>query len=292
MDKDTALIDILLSEVKKEDSLPPLSQNSLLLQREIAKTSPAIKKIEAMIKYDPSLTGHLLKIANSALYKGLVTIGTVKDAILRLGINEIKNIVSWSIHSANFQTKDPFIKAYKTRLWFHSLSCAMGCVWTAKYLDLETDKIVSKAFIAGLLHDMGILCLLFALESAKSEKKIDAYPSKYLLQELMDQFHPDLGYRLLKHWNLPEEYYIVARDHHVEEFDQSNQLLTLVRLINMICNRMEKGDSKQDMASIISSAEANLLGVSEIGIAEIEIEIEAFQKKFTSYFRAKTTPGS
>jgi HD-like signal output (HDOD) protein len=287
MEKDTALIDILLSAVKSEDSLPPLSQNSLLLQREIAKTSPEIRKIEAMIKYDPALTGHLLKIANSVLYKGLVKIGTVKDAILRLGINEIKNIVSWSIHRANFQTKDPFIRAYKTRLWSHSLSCAMGSVWTAKYLDLEADKIVSKAFIAGLLHDMGTLCLLFALEKAKSDKKIDAYPSQYLLQEMMDKFHPEMGYNLLKHWNLPEEYYIVARDHHAEEFDQSNQLLILVRLVNMICNKMENGSSKQDMATIISSTEASLLGVSEIGIAEIEIEIEVFQKKFSAHFGAK-----
>lgn len=287
MDNDLSLIDILLSEVKNKDSLPPLSEHSLLLQKEIASASPDFRKIETMVIHDPTLTGHILKVANSALYRGLSKIGTVKDAIMRLGINELKNIVSWSIHQANFQTKDPFIMAYKTRLWFHSLSCATGCVWTARYLEMDANEVISKAFIAGLLHDMGTLCLLFAMEKAKKEKKIDAYPSEYLLTELLDQFHPELGYNLMKIWNLPEEFCIVARDHHAEKFDTTNQLLTLVRLVDKICGKIEKGNLKTETAAIISSTEAGILGVSEIGIAEIEIEIEASQKKFVSFFNPK-----
>jgi len=40
MEKNEAIIDILLSEIKNEDSLPPLSNNSLSLQQEITKSSP------------------------------------------------------------------------------------------------------------------------------------------------------------------------------------------------------------------------------------------------------------
>lgn len=280
-----AIIDIILSQVEKEDSLPPLSDNSLKLQREITKKSPDFKKIENMIKSDPALTSHILKISNSVVYKGLELVDTVKEAILRLGINEINNIAIWSIHQSNFQTTDPFIKSQKTTLWFHSLSCAVGSAWAANHLDMDVKKVVSKAFISGLLHDMGSLCLLTALEKVKTQNKIETYPSEFLLQDLIEKFHSDLGYKLLKYWNLPKEFYIVARDHHSEEFDRSNLLLVLVRLVNKICQKMEKGNKPEDTAAIVSSVEANLLDISEIGIAEIEIEIESSQGKFKTLFK-------
>jgi len=286
MEKNEAIIDIILSQVKNENSLPPLSNNSLLLQREMTKNSPDFKKIENMIKVDPTITSHVLRIANSVFYKGLEEISTVKDAIVRLGILEINNITTWAIHQSNFQTKDPFIKGYKTKLWFHSLSCAVGSVWTAKYLDLDMKEVVSKAFVSGLLHDMGSLCLITALEKIKTENRIEQYPSETLIQELITKFHSEQGYKLLKYWNLPRAYYTVARDHNIEEFDHSNLLLTLIRLIDQICHNMERGNNPKEMAAIVSSVEANILGVSEIGIAEIEIEIEASQEKFKTLFKS------
>ncbi len=285
MEKKEALIDIILSQVENEESLPPLSNNSLMLQREMTKGSPDLKKIETMVKADPSLTSHILKISNSIVYKGLEEVSSVKEAILRLGTDELNNIATWAIHQSNFQTKDPFIKTYKSNLWFHSLSCAVGSNWTAKYLDLDMESIVSKAFISGLLHDMGSLCLLTALEKVKTQNKISKYPSEFLLQELIGQFHAEQGYKLLKYWNLPNEFCLVARDHSAEEFDHSNLLLTLVRLINQICNKMENDNKPEDTAAIISSIEADILGVSEIGIAEIEIEIESSQNKFKTLFK-------
>jgi len=286
MKKDEAIIDVLLSQVKKEDSLPPLSNNSLLLQREITKDSPDIKKLENMIKADPALTGHILKIANSVVYKGLEQVISVKEAILRLGMIEISNIATWAIHQSNFQTKDSFIKNHKTKLWFHSLCCATGSLWAAKYLDLDMDEVVSKAFISGLLHDMGSLCLLTALEKVKKENRIEHYPSDFLLKELIEKFHAEQGYKLLKYWNLPKEFYTIARDHHTENFDSSNLLLALVRLVDQICRKMERGNNPEEMAVIVSSVEANILGISEIGIAEIEIEIEASQERFKPLFKA------
>lgn len=285
MKKKEAIIDVLLSQVKKEDSLPPLSNNSLLLQREITKESPDIKKLENMIKADPALTAHILKIANSVVYKGLEQVVSVKEAILRLGLIEISNIATWAIHQSNFQTNDPFIKNHKTKLWFHSLSCATGSLWTAKYLNLDMDEVISKAFISGLLHDMGSLCLLTALEKVKQDHKIEHYPSDFLLKELIYKFHADQGYQLLKYWNLSKEFYTIARDHHRKEFDEADLLLTLVRLVDQICLKIEKGNNPEEMAVIVSSAEANILGISEIGIAEIEIEIEASQKKFKPLFK-------
>ncbi|MCP4670809.1 MAG: HDOD domain-containing protein [Desulfobacula sp.] len=282
MKKKQAIIDILLSQMEKNESIPPLSNNSLLLQREVTKDSPDFKKIGNMIKSDPALTSHILKIANSPVYKGLEQVDNVKEAMLRLGINEIKNVVIWAMHQSNFKTQDLFIKKFKKNLWFHSLSCATGALWAAKYLGLE--NIAQRAFIAGLLHDMGALYLLTALEKIKSARKIENYPSEFVLNELINQFHTEQGYELLKNWNLPEPFLIVARDHHIQEFDQSDLLLVLIRLINNICKKIETGNKVHDTAAIVASTEAAVLNLTELGIAEIEIVIEAAQEKFKTLF--------
>ncbi|MCP3898142.1 MAG: HDOD domain-containing protein [Desulfobacteraceae bacterium] len=281
MENNEAIIDIILSQVKKKDSLPPLSSNSLLLQKEIAKKTPDFNKIKNMVQADPALTSHILKIANSVVYKGLTQVGTVKEALIRLGTEEIKNITAWAMHQSNFQTKDPFIKEHKKRLWFHSLSCAMGATWAANYLEL--DEIQPKAFVSGLLHDIGALLLLTALEKVKTENRIETYPSEFVLQELINKFHTEQGCLLLKHWNLPNHFLTIAKDHHSDDFDHSDILLVLIRLIDKLCLKMESGNSVS-MAAIASSIEANILGLSEIGIAEIEIGIEASQEKFKSLF--------
>jgi len=282
MENNKAIIDILLSQMGKSESIPPLSNNSMLLQRELTKESPDFKKMGNLIKSDPPLTSHVLKIANSPVYKGLEPVDNIKEALLRLGTNEIKNIATWAIHQSNFKTKDPFIKKFKANLWFHSLSCATGAVWAAKYL--EMDEITPKAFIAGLLHDMGALYLLTALEKIKSDKEIEQYPSEFVLNALIEKFHTEQGAQLLKHWNLPEQFIIIARDHHIDNFDQSNMLLVLIRFINKICKKMEQGNKKEDTAVIVACDEANILNLSELGIAEIEIGIEAAQEKFKTLF--------
>lgn len=276
------IIDILLSHVEKKESLPPLSNNAQLLQKEVTQSTPDMDKITNMIKADPALTSHVLKIANSVIYKGLEKIDTVKEALLRLGLDEIRNIAMWGIHQSNFKADDPFIKKHKKRLWFHSLSCATGAAWTANYLSL--DVVQPKAFIAGLLHDIGILYLLTALEKLKTDKRIPTYPSEFLLQEVINQFHTEQGYELLKHWNLPEQYLIVSNKHHDDKFDHSNLLLVLIRLMDKICLKMETGNKPEDMAALINSDEVGILGISELGLAEIEIGIEEAQTKFSSLF--------
>ena len=282
MENNQAIIDILLSKMEKNESIPPLSNNSLLLQRELTKDSLSLNKIGNLIKSDPALTSHVLKIANSIFYKGLNQVDNIKEAILRLGVDEIKKITVWAVHQSNFKTKDPFIKKYKTDLWFHSLSCATGALWAANYLDME--KIAPKAFIAGLLHDMGELYLLTALEKTKLANEIENYPSEFVLNELIKKFHTDQGYELLKHWNLPEQFLIIARDHHTQDFDQSDLLLVLIRLVDKICRKMETGNNINDTAVIVASTEANILNLTELGIAEIEIGIEDAQEKFKALF--------
>jgi HD-like signal output (HDOD) protein len=189
-----------------------------------------------------------------------------------LGQDEMVNIIMKELHQQNFRSSHPLIKPYQIRLWNHSVLCAIGSSWTVKYLSMV--ELLPRAFIAGLLHDMGKLYLLTAIEKIFQSETAQFKPPPQLIDKILDNLHPAMGYNLLTKWNLPEAYRVIARDHHTEEYDPSNMLLLIVRLVNSVCTKMENNDPETDLGRIIGSKEADILGMPEIGVAELEIALE------------------
>ncbi len=279
MDNKVSLIDLVKKEMEKENNLPVLSKRANALQNEAVKEDPDIRKIGSIIRLDPTLTSQVLKVANSPFYRGLQTVETIREAVIRLGQNEVVNIVMTVIHKGNFNSDVPIIKKNQNRLWNHLVACALGSLWTSRHLSMET--LTPKSFIAGLLHDMGKIYLLTALEKIMKSREIDFKPSAALIDKILDSLHAEQGYHLLRQWNIPEKYAVIARDHHTEEFDHTDLLLVIVRLVNKVCAKMNNPGQTEDISTIVGSREAEILGMTELSIAELEIAMEDSLKKYT-----------
>ena len=78
----------------------------------------------------------------------------------------------------------------------------------------------------------------------------------------------------MKTWNLPEKFATVVRDHHEEQFDTKNYLLTVVRLANNACNKLKIGTDPQPDLLLTATQEVLLLGLSEVDVAELEVRLE------------------
>lgn len=270
-----SIIDLIKQQIKKEESLPVLNPHVMKIQTEAMKTNPNFKTLARLIRLDPTLTSQVLKTANSPFYRGLGDVETIKDAVIRLGQNEMVNVIMKVVLQQKFQSRNPMIRSYQKQLWNHSVATAIASLWTVRYLSLE--ELVPKAFIAGLLHDMGKLYLLTALEKILASKTTKFKPPPQLIDKILDNLHAVLGYNLLTKWHLPAHYRVIARDHHTEEFDATDMLLAVIRLSNIVVNKMERNDPMEDISGIVSSREADILGLSEIGIAELEIALEDAQ---------------
>ncbi len=271
-EKPVSIIDLIKQQIRKEESLPVLNPKATRVQAEALKAEPDFAVLTRLIRMDPTLTTQILKTANSPFYKGLGDVDTLKDAVIRLGQNEMVNIIMKVVHQQNFKSKNTLIRKYQNKLWTHSVSCAIGSLWTAKYLSMT--ELVPKAFIAGLLHDMGKLYLLTAIEKILESDTAQFKPPPQLIDKILDNLHAALGYNLLNKWHLPDPYRVIARDHHSKELDPSNLLLMIVRVSNAVCNKMQSKNENMDISGIVSSREADILGMSEIGVAELEIALE------------------
>jgi len=255
-----------------EIQLPAFDKTALRIQQEIAKPEPSVETIRELIREDQALTAQVLKMANTAFFRGLSKVETVRDAIVRLGVDQISNIVVLVTQKAIFKSGDKDVREFMEKLWRHSVGTAIGSAWLAKKSGFS--QMTSQAFVAGLLHDIGKLFLLTVMESIRGKKAYQFNPSKDFVTEIMDDLHTEQGWLLTQNWNLPESYCLVARDHHLEVFDSRNTLLLLVRMADLTCNKMGIGLREPEDQMLVASPEAATLGLSEVDLAQLEITLE------------------
>lgn len=273
MPQEKSFIDILDYCLKHKNISPPVfNKTGMQIREEVAREEPDNRVIEKIITCDQALTSEVLRTANSVFFKGLSKITTIRNAIIRLGMNEIAKIALMASQKSNFTSKNTIILRIMHTLWKHSVVCAVGSEWIALNCGMKNRS--REAFTAGLLHDMGKLYILIVTEALIRAGRIKQIPSITILHEALDSLHTHYGYELLMKWNLPDAYAHIARDHHLDEYDEGDMLLTIVRLANLACNQQGIGIKPPADIILAATPEADNLGLSEIQMAELEIKLE------------------
>lgn len=267
------LIELINEHLQSDlQDLPVFNSVAVKLQQMLARREFKIEDVIDMISEDQSLASQVLKVANSPYYAGLSSIATIKNAIVRLGAQEVANMVMMASQYELYQSKNEYLNNSMQQLWAHSLACATGAKWLAKktgYIHLAAES-----FMGGLLHDIGKLALLKVLDDIDRNKESKTAFSETLISEILDRMHEDVGYRLMKSWSLPEAYCSIAVNHHKDDFDVNDILLVLVRLSDKACKKVGKSLQPDTSLSLVSTQEALLLGVKEMTLAELEITVE------------------
>lgn len=284
METERSFLEIIEEYVEADRvTLPPFDKTAMRIQHEIRKPDVQISSIEKLIISDPAMASQVLKVANSAFFRGLAKVGTIKEAIVRLGLDEITRIVLVLSQKKLYQTQDSFIKNYRSRLWQHAIVSALVSQWVAKEAGYE--ELNQEAFFASLVHDIGKLFLITVMEQIKKSKDIPFIPSNSIINDIVRSQHAEQGYRLLKRWNLPETYWSVVRDHHNNTFDTENVPLIILRLVNKVCCKVGVSLEKYNDAAMSISAESAFFGFSEIKIAELELQVEDAVKWVRSHYK-------
>lgn len=253
--------------------LPVFHTVAVKLQQLLSTGGFEIDDVIELIGEDQSLSGRVLKVANSSYYAGLSKIATIKDAIVRLGAQEIANMAMLASQHEFYQSNNESLNSMMQRLWSHALACGVGAKWLTRKAGYP--GMAAEAFMGGLMHDIGSLALFKVLDDILNSKQTSVHFSDQLIQEINDAMHEEVGYALMKSWNFPDFYCDIAHNHHKAEFDHSNILLLSVRLSNLACKKLGRSLQPADPdITIFSAPEAHLLGLKEIALAELEIIIE------------------
>jgi putative nucleotidyltransferase with HDIG domain len=188
-----------------------------------------INEISEIIKSDPALTMRLISISNSAYYRGAMSIKTLEEAIMRLGMKETQNYLLLLTTKSLFASDTAPFNKFLDRLWIHSIATAEASRQLGKLLDYPD---LNHLFTLGMLHDMGKMLLLQVLfELHKNDRDMD----EANIMEVVDAQHMAFGATLMRKWNLPSEFSYTAEQHHtIAEGGKYSQPFLIVCLANQI----------------------------------------------------------
>src|SRR5260370_14091699 len=161
-----------------------------------------VEKVVEQISYDKSLTAQCLRLANSALFRQRGDVSSVREAVFALGLWRIRDLAfscSLPMMFANLKTT-----VGKEMFWRHALGTALVAQGLGHELGV---KGAEEIYLAGLLHDIGILVngVLFAeefgdvLEEAKQKK----VPVEEVEKSILGFSRAESGRILAELWRLP-----------------------------------------------------------------------------------------
>ncbi len=194
------------------------------------------KDVQAMVERDMSCSVKLLKLANSAYYGFSRQIKTVREAIVIIGLDGVKNVVM-SLGIADAFTKGSATeRSFLSNLWVHSMATATAAAVLSKSV---SNLSPSVAYCAGLLHDFGkvILCQHFRSEYEKVVITVRDEKLSILTVErnLLGVDHTTVGCWIAEAWDLPDVVTEILRDHHSNgPWEESRRYIPLVGIADAL----------------------------------------------------------
>ena len=247
--------------------LPIFHPIALKLQRMLSNYDFTVDEVALVANEDMSLASQMLKMANSPMYMGRTKVATIKEAIIRLGAQQVINIAIAASQAAIHESNNPVLDSYMKSLWLHSHGAALGARWVAQSCGMR--GAADENYLAALLHDVGKLYLLKSIERLVNAGVISSMLDEELIAEIFEAMHVEQGYRLMQHWNFPPMYCDVIKYHHTEEWDSVNKMLAIVRFVNQACHRVGLGLKHEPDLALINAQEAEVLDIGDLQIAEL-----------------------
>jgi HD-like signal output (HDOD) protein len=198
---------------------------------------------------DPSMTTHLLKVANSVFFASLNRkLNSIQDSIVRIGFMETKKIIMSMTVMKLFDTHNKNLGFDRIDFWYHSLAVGLISEKIARYMG---DINIEEAFLAGLMHDLGIIFLddffpdIFSkiLESTAKNCAHFAQTMKSSLQIT----HNDLIAALFPTWKVPQNITdAITQQENIEQFENSvdtsgKKIALCVAIANIVAKLLHIG---------------------------------------------------
>lgn len=198
---ENAIVERILMRVGELPAMPDVVSEVLRLTDD---TSADMDQVSAAIQADPALTAKMLRVANSSYYGMKQYVGTLKLALVILGVREVRNIVL-GISVFESLKGEGVAAEVAGKIWDRSLE--IGGV--AKGLGANMGLgLQGEEFISGLLSDIGRMVLIRELgeEYVEMLSRLGDDPLALCDAELEEVgcTHADLAMALAASWSLPE----------------------------------------------------------------------------------------
>lgn len=239
--------DILEKRLAEVEDLPALPTIITQLEAAFQSDDSDAADVAEIITEDPVLASRVLKVANSVFY-GISDseIVSIKDAVARIGFAETRRLCTTL--SLIKITGDVGGDLDHKLFWKHSLVVAVTTGVLAEYSSVVADVNKDETYMAGLLHDIGVLILDQYFADVYREIK-EIGEREGVSRHAVEQYelgldHGEIGGKLLEGWGLPKGIVEAVRWHHQPERaeEQYKSLVETVHLAEFVSTCLGVGD--------------------------------------------------
>ncbi len=248
-------------------TLPEITLRIIELVEDPTSTAQDLHNV---ISNDPALCSRILKVVNSAFYGLPRQIGSINRAIVLLGLNAVKNIAIAASLTKLFRGGELCPGFSARNLWIHCVATAAGSKLICDELKLGLSD---EAFLAGLIHDIGIMVEVQAMRHELTQVfeemtfDSDGAPQcdmRELEQRVLGADHTVFGAGLCETWKFPKSFSYVTRHHHnPSQLPEGHRMLTsIVYVADRLSGQLDYGFRTDLVHLEISSADLDALGLT------------------------------
>lgn len=219
--------------IERGEDLPTLPSIVLQLHQVLDDDRAGANAVASVIGQDPALTARLLRAANSAAFsRGTERLGSVSAAVSRMGLNQVRSVCIVLAVVRAFGNSRGLLNHHE--FWTHSATVATiaSDLWR-RYGDNPEIK-PEDAYVAGLLHDVGLLVLeqYFPsdFEAVLRRQEESSGPLWSMEEEELGLDHGAVAGLLVGRWALPPFIGEAVANHHHPEHSP-DQFIQLARVL-------------------------------------------------------------
>lgn len=260
------------------ENLPTLPTVVFQLHKVLDDERAGASEVAGIIERDPALTARLLRAANSAAFhRGGDRIGSVLTAVSRLGVNQVRAICIVLAVVKVFRAKSGGLD--HESFWVHSSAVGMTARQLWERFGSAGPISVDDAYVAGLLHDSGLLVLEqhFPREFAEVMRARATLGGRLWQheEEQLGMDHGAVGGLLLGRWSLPP--FIaeaVTNHHHPHQAEGEYQLLArVIQAAEILCTELGASLREEGAADCSPTDVLTELGANEGDMAWFTAEV-------------------
>ena len=257
-----------LNRVTEISSLPEITTRIVEVVEDPKSTAQDMHDI---VKHDPALAAKILKVVNSAFYGLPSQIASLDRAIVMLGLSAVKNIALAASLSRLFRPGEITGRFAARDLWTHCVAVGV----CARMIAQPGLGQVEEAFVAGLVHDMGLLIefQLFAEKLKSVVERCEAEPQDYCAveREIIGADHQMFGAAIAAKWKFPPGLRCAISHHHRPENlkPELKSVVTAVQVADTICCQNEIGFFVTAQAQDVTDEMLDTVRITETQVAEL-----------------------
>ena len=268
---DSSVVQTMIRQCGQFATLPALAMQIIEIAEDPRTTWDDLHQVIAI---DPAYGVRLLKLVNSPYYGLPRPIGTLHEALALLGFRAVKNVAISTSLGKLFRGGRISATFDASELWTHSIAVATA----AQLLSRSTDISPDEAFLAGLVHDLGILVELQAQGTSFASMinrldDDDELTFRCAEHITFQTTHEALGLAVCEAWKFPTNLSLTAGFHHRPwELAATDQALpALVHVADVLAARQSLGYSRTVETLDLAPEILRLAALNENDVVAVEL---------------------